>query len=151
MLRDELSGSLKEAMKAKDEQKVSTLRLILAALKDRDIAARGKGQSEPVSETEILEMLTKMIRQRRDSIKMYEEGGRVDLAEREQGEIDVIETFLPKQLTEDEIRDAATAVIAELGAAGLKDMGRTMSEMKQRYAGQMDPGKASTVVKALLT
>ena len=151
MLRDELSGSLKEAMKAKDEQKVSTLRLILAALKDRDIAARGKGQSEPVSETEILEMLTKMIRQRRDSIKMYEEGGRVDLAEREQGEIDVIETFLPKQLTEDEIRAAATAVIAELGAAGLKDMGRTMSEMKQRYAGQMDPGKASTVVKALLT
>ncbi|MCG8691266.1 MAG: GatB/YqeY domain-containing protein [Minwuiales bacterium] len=151
MLRDELSGSLKEAMKAKDEQKVSTLRLILAALKDRDIAARGKGQSEPVSETEILEMLTKMIRQRRDSIKMYEEGGRVDLAEREQGEIDVIETFLPKQLTEDEIRDAAKAVIAELGAAGLKDMGRTMSEMKQRYAGQMDPGKASTVVKALLT
>lgn len=151
MLRDELSGSLKEAMKAKDEQRVSTLRLILAALKDRDIAARGKGQSEPVSESEILEMLTKMIRQRRDSIKMYEEGGRVDLAEREQGEIDVIETFLPKQLTEDEIRAAATAVIAELGAAGLKDMGRTMSEMKQRYAGQMDPGKASTVVKALLT
>lgn len=151
MLRDELSGSLKEAMKAKDEQKVSTLRLILAALKDRDIAARGKGQSGPVSETEILEMLTKMIRQRRDSIKMYEEGGRVDLAEREQGEIDVIETFLPKQLSEDEIRDAAKAVIVELGAAGLKDMGRTMSEMKQRYAGQMDPGKASTVVKALLT
>ncbi len=151
MLRDELSGSLKEAMKAKDEQRVSTLRLILAALKDRDIAARGKGQSEPVSESEILEMLTKMIRQRRDSIKMYEEGGRVDLAEREQGEIDVIETFLPKQLTEDEIRAAATAVVAELGAAGLKDMGRTMSEMKQRYAGQMDPGKASTVVKALLT
>ena len=151
MLRDELSGSLKEAMKAKDEQRVSTLRLILAALKDRDIAARGKGQSEPVSDSEILEMLTKMIRQRRDSIKMYEEGGRVDLAEREQGEIDVIETFLPKQLTEEEIRAAATAVIAELGAAGLKDMGRTMSEMKQRYAGQMDPGKASTVVKALLT
>ncbi len=151
MLRTRLSEALKEAMKAKDERKVATLRLILAALKDREIAARGKGESEAVSDRDVLEMLTKMIRQRRESIKMYEEGGRVDLAEREQEEIQVIETFLPQQLTEEELQQAAEQVVAELGASGLKDMGRVMGEMKQRYAGQMDPGKASTMVKALLT
>lgn len=151
MLRTSLSEALKEAMKAKDERKVATLRLILAALKDREIAARGKGESEVIADRDVLEMLTKMIRQRRESIKMYEEGGRIDLAEREQEEIQVIETFLPQQLTEEELQQAAEQVVAELGASGLKDMGRVMGEMKQRYAGQMDPGKASTMVKSLLT
>lgn len=151
MLRTRLSEALKEAMKAKDERKVATLRLVLAALKDREIAARGKGESEVIADRDVLEMLTKMIRQRRESIKMYEEGGRIDLAEREQEEIQVIETYLPRQLTEEELRQAVEQVVAELGASGLKDMGRVMGEMKQRYAGQMDPGKASTMVKSLLT
>ncbi len=150
MMRSRLSEALKEAMKAKHQCKVSTLRLILAALKDRDIAARGKGESEHISDDEILEMLTKMVRQRCDSIKMYEQGGRIDLAEREQEEIQIIEGFLPRQLSQQEIESAAVTAIDELGAKGLKDMGRIMSELKQRYPGQLDPGKASTIVKAML-
>ena len=150
MMRSRLSEAVKEAMKAKNQCKVSTLRLILAALKDRDIAIRGQGDTEYISDDQILEMLIKMVRQRRESIKMYQQGGRVDLAERELEEIDIIEGFLPRQLTEQEIATAAADVIDGLGAKGLKDMGRIMSTMKQRYPGRLDSGKASTIVKSLL-
>lgn len=151
MLRERLSESLKEAMKAKDSRRVSTLRLILAALKDRDIAARGKGETDEVGDEQILQMLATMVRQRRDSIAQYEQGGRIDLAEQEQEEIAIIEDFMPRQLSEDEVRQAAEALVAELGATGVKDMGRVMGEIKKRYTGQLDMGKASAVVKELLS
>ncbi len=150
MLRDELTDALKVAMKAKDPRRVSTLRLILAAVKDRDIAVRSEGNTDGVPDAEILQLLTKMVRQRRDSIKLYEEGGRVDLAERESEEITVIEGFLPRQLDQAEIEAAVREVVAELGATGLKDMGRTMAALKARYAGCMDFGKTSAMVKEML-
>lgn len=150
MLRSRLNDALKDAMKAKDSLAVSTLRLILAALKDRDIAGRAKGNSDGISEDEILEMLQKMVRQRRDSIDMYSKGGREELAEREASEIAVIERFLPQALGEDEMRAAIDTVVAELDASSIKDMGRVMAELKQRFAGQMDFGKASAIVKELL-
>ncbi len=151
MLRDGLNDALKVAMKAKDPRRVSTLRLILAAIKDRDIAVRADGNTEGIPNDEILRLLTKMIRQRRDSIKLYDEGGRVDLAEREAEELTVIEDFLPRQLDQAEIDAAVREVVAELGATGLKDMGPTMAALKERYAGRMDFAKASGVVKELLT
>ncbi|TQV70250.1 GatB/YqeY domain-containing protein [Denitrobaculum tricleocarpae] len=150
MLRSRLNDALKDAMKAKESLAVSTLRLILAALKDRDIAGRSKGNSDGISEDEILEMLQKMVRQRRDSIEMYTKAGRDELAEREANEIVVIEQFLPQALGEDEMRAAIDTVIAELDASSIKDMGRVMAELKQRFAGQMDFGKASATVKELL-
>jgi uncharacterized protein YqeY len=150
MLRDELNDALKVAMKAKDPRRVSTLRLILAAVKDRDIAVRSDGNTAGIPDAEILLLLTKMVRQRRDSIKLYEEGGRVDLAEREADEITVIEGFLPRQLGQAETEAAVREVVAELGATGLKDMGRTMATLKQRYAGCMDFGKTSAMVKEML-
>jgi uncharacterized protein len=150
MLRTQLSDALKEAMKAKKERGVSTLRLILAALKDRDIAARSKGNYDGISEDEIRSMLQGMIKQRRESIALYEQGGRCELAQQEAEEIAVIEGFLPKQMSDADIQAAARALIAEIGAQGIKDMGRTMAAIKQRYAGQMDFAKASGVVKQLL-
>jgi uncharacterized protein YqeY len=150
MLRTQLSDALKEAMKAKKERGVSTLRLILAALKDRDIAARSKGNYDGISEDEIRSMLQGMIKQRRESIALYEQGGRCELAQQEAEEIAVIEGFLPKQMADADIEAAARALIAEVGAQGIKDMGRTMAAMKQRYAGQMDFAKASGAVKKLL-
>jgi uncharacterized protein YqeY len=150
MLRTQLSDALKEAMKAKKERGVSTLRLILAALKDRDIAARSKGNYDGISEDEIRSMLQSMIKQRRESIALYEQGGRCELAQQEAEEITVIEGFLPKQMSDADIEAAARALIAEVGAQGIKDMGRTMAAIKQRYAGQMDFAKASGVVKQLL-
>lgn len=150
MLRSRLNDALKDAMKSQDSLAVSTLRLILAALKDRDIAARGKGENDGIGDDEILEMLQKMVRQRRDSIDMYTKGGREELAEREAGEIKVIERFLPQALGEDEMRAAIDAVVAELNASSIKDMGRVMGELKQRFAGQMDFGKASAIVKEQL-
>ncbi len=150
MLRERLNDELKAAMKAREQRKVSTLRLILAALKDRDIAARGTGQAEGIGDDEILQLFAKMIRQRRESIKLYEEGGRVDLAEREAEEITIIEGFLPRQLDETEIEAAVGEVIGELEATGLKDMGRTMAALKERYAGCMDFAKASALVKKAL-
>lgn len=150
MLRDQFTAALKEAMKTKDEIRVATLRLILAALKDRDIARRGAGETGGIEEDEILQMLSKMVRQRRDSARVYEEGGRADLAERELEEIAIIEGFLPRQLSESEIRDAANRVIKEVDAKGLKDMGRVMAALRERHAGALDPGKASVIVKSLL-
>ena len=147
MLRNKFNEALKEYMREKNSIGVSTVRLILAALKDRDISARSKGITEGIDETEILSMLQTMIKQRRESIGMYEKGGRPELAEREAHEIDVINTFLPQQLSEDEMRNAVDTIIVETGAAGLKDMGRIMAELKNRYAGQMDFAKASVIVK----
>ncbi len=150
MLRQELNEALKDAMKAKDSCATSTVRLILAALKDRDIAARSESSDRKLSDDEILEVLQKMVRQRRDSIEMYAKGGRQDLVDREQREIQVIERFLPKPLSESEAEDAVQSVIGELGAASIKEMGRVMGELKRRYPGRMDFGKASAMVKEAL-
>ncbi|MHA1599730.1 MAG: GatB/YqeY domain-containing protein [Alphaproteobacteria bacterium] len=151
MLRTRLSEALKVAMKARDKRATSTLRLILAALKDRDIAARGRGKSEGVGEDEILDLLQKMVRQRHDSIEMYQKGNREDLVEKEKGEIEVIERFLPKQLTEEETKAAVEEVIGEQEASSIKDMGRVMGELKKSFTGRMDFGKASGLVKARLS
>ena len=150
-LRTRLNDALKTAMKAKDQRAVSTVRLILAALKDRDIAARGKGNSEGIDDSEILQMLQTMVKQREESISLYEKGGRLELAQQEQEEIDIIRGYLPKQLSEQEIAAAVKQVVAELGATSLKDMGRTMAALRERYAGQMDFTKASSAVKAQLS
>lgn len=150
MLRTQLTDALKQAMKARNDRAISTLRLILAALKDRDIAARAKGNYDGISDEDIRGMLQSMIKQRRESIALYEQGGRCELAQQEGEEIVVIEGFLPKQLGPAEIERAVRELIAEIGAQGIKDMGRTMAAMKQRYSGQMDFSKASGVVKQLL-
>ena len=151
MFRNRLNEALKDAMKAKDKRATSTLRLILAALKDRDIAARGRGKSDGIEEDEILDLLQKMVRQRHDSIEMYQKGNRQDLVEKEQDEIVIIEGFLPKQLTEEEMKAAVEEVIDELEASTIKDMGRVMGELKTRFPGRMDFGKASGLVKARLS
>ncbi|MCP5368359.1 MAG: GatB/YqeY domain-containing protein [Hyphomicrobiales bacterium] len=150
MLRNKLKEALKESMKTKDERSVSTVRLILAALKDRDITARGKGNVEGIPDDEILGLLQSMIKQRRESIALYEKGGRPELARQEAEEITVIERFLPAQMGEAEMTDAITTLIVELEAKNLKDMGRTMAALKERYAGKMDFAKASAMVKSHL-
>jgi uncharacterized protein YqeY len=150
MLRDDLGASLKTALKSREERVVSTLRLILAALKDRDIAARTKGSDEGINDDEILAMLQTMIKQRRDSIALYEQGGRPDLAGREREEIEVIERFLPRQLGDDEIRALVNDAIAETGAGGLKDIGLVMGALRGAYAGRMDFAKASGIAKEIL-
>lgn len=150
MLREQIKSALKEAMVAKDQQAVSTMRLIMAALKDRDIAARSQDKPDGISDDEILSLLQSMVKQRRDSITMYENGGRLELAEQEAKEIEVIERFLPKQMSEEEIGEAVDSIIAELGATSLKDMGPTMKTIRDRFAGQMDFGKASAIIKERL-
>ncbi len=150
MLRERLSVELKAAMKEKNERKRATLRLILAALKDRDIAARSKGVTDGIDETEILSMLQTMVKQRQESIEHYEHGGRLELAEQEREEIEIIEQFLPEQLDPNAVEAAVQSVIEELGATTIKDMGRTMAALRERYAGQMDFAKASAIVKAQL-
>ena len=151
MLRTRLSDALKAAMTEKDRRSVSTLRLILAALKDRDIAARGKGNQDGVSDDEVLGLLQSMIKQRRESIELYEKGGRMELAQGEAEEISVIEGFLPEQMSEDEIAAVITGVLGEVGAESLKDMGKVMTALKEQFAGQMDFGKASAIVKERLS
>lgn len=151
MLRPQFTEKLKEAMHAKDETAVSTLRLIIAALKDRDIAARSKGNKDGISEDEIMSMLQSMIKQRHESVKMYERGGRDDLKEREAAEIRIIEGFLPKQLDETEMKAVIDGVMADVGASGIKDMGKVMGVLKDKYAGQMDFAKASGLVKEKLS
>jgi uncharacterized protein YqeY len=150
MLRARFSEALKDAMRAKNERAVGTLRLILAALKDRDIAARGKGNQDGISEDEIGQMLQSMIKTRRESITLYEQGGRLELAEQEREEIGIIETFLPRQMGEAEVEAAIRAAIAETGARSVKDMGRVMAALKAKFPGQMDFTKASGVTKTLL-
>lgn len=150
MLREQIKSVLKEAMIAKNSHKVSTLRLIMAAIKDRDIAARVKDNPDGIKDDEILTLMQSMVKQRRDSITMYENGGRLELAEQEAAEIVIIEDFLPKQMGDEEIETVINGLIEELGASSLKDMGRTMAALRERYAGQMDFGKASGVIKARL-
>jgi len=147
MLRQQINDALKTAMKAKDAPSTSTLRLILAALKDRDIAARGKGNSDGINDEELLGLLQSMIKQRRESIVMYEKGGRMELAQQEAGEIAIIENFLPVQMTNEELTEAVSNVIAETGATSIKEMGKVMGALKQQYAGQMDFSKAGAEVK----
>lgn len=149
-MRDKINAALKAAIKAQDKRRMSTLRLINAAIKDRDIAARTQGKDQGVDDKEILEILAKMVKQRHESVKSYQDGGRPELAQQEQEEIDIIETFLPKQLSETETRKACEQAIQDVGAAGLKDMGRCMSALKAHYAGQMDFSKASQYVKDTL-
>ncbi len=152
MLRDRLNDSLKAAMKARDADQVSILRMINAAIKDKDIAARtSETAREGISDEAVLQLMQSMIKQRRESITLYQQGNRADLVAKEQKEIDTIETYLPKQLSDSEIQQISQDLVKELGASSVKDMGRTMAAMKQRYAGQMDFGKASGIVKALLS
>lgn len=150
MLRARLKEALTTAMKAKDTRRVSTVRLILAAIKDRDIAARGGDDSDGVSDDEILDILQKMVKQRQDSIAHYEQGGRLELAQQEQEEIDIVQEFLPEQLTGDAMSAAIGEVLAETGASGVKDMGRVMAALKERFAGQMNFSEAAAIVKQQL-
>lgn len=150
MLREAFGERLRQAMRARDSRTVSAVRLILAGLKDRDIAARGAGNPAGIDESEILRMLQGMVKQRRESITLYEKGNRPELAEQEEEEIAVIESFLPRQMGDEEIAEAARAAIVETGAAGSKDMGRVMTLLRERHAGVIDMGRAGTAVKRLL-
>src|SRR5690242_12765575 len=149
MLRDDINNAVKEAMKAKDERKLSTLRMVNSTLKNADIEARGQGKP-PLADADILGVLQKMIKQRQESVELYEKGGRAELAAQEREEIAVISAYLPKQMSDDEVKSAIAAVIAETNAAGIKDMGRVIGALKAKYAGQMDFAKASGLVKAAL-
>jgi uncharacterized protein YqeY len=149
MLRDDINNAVKDAMRAKDERKLSTLRMINATLKNADIEARGQGKP-PLSDGDILGVLQKMIKQRQESVELYEKGGRNELAAQERAEINVIGGYLPKQMSEDDVKAAIAATIAETGAAGIKDMGKVIAALKAKFAGQMDFGKASGLVKTAL-
>ena len=148
-LRDVVSAQMKDAMKAGDKTRVGALRLVIAALKDREIEARGSGKI--VSRADELALLTKMVKSRQESLAIYQQAKRDDLAAQESAEIAIIGEFLPKQLDETRVTAAAKAAIAETGAAGLRDMGKVVNALKERYPGQMDFAKASAIVKALLT
>ena len=150
MLRDDINNALKAAMKAKNERTVSTLRLVNAALKNADIEARGAGKP-PLADADVLAVLQKMIKQRQESKEMYEKGGRPELAAQESEEIAVITAYLPRQMSQAEIEAAIATAIKETGAAGMKDMGKVIGALRAGYAGQMDFGKASALVKAALS
>ena len=149
-LRTRINDALKEAMRAKQADRLSVLRLVNSAIKDRDIAARGEGQPSPVGEPEVIAVLSKMVKQRQESARAYAEGGRDDLAAKEQAEVAVIEEFLPRQLSETETEAAVAEAVAETGASSIKDMGRVMAVLKERHAGQMDFSKVGALVKARL-
>jgi hypothetical protein len=148
-MRETINAALKEAMKAQDKRRISTLRLISAAIKDRDIAARGGGKGA-ASDADLLDLLAKMIKQREESEKIYAEAGRTELAQQEAEEIAIIREYLPKQLSEADTEKAIAEAIAEAGATSVKDMGKVMAALKARYAGQMDFGKAGQLVKSKL-
>lgn len=150
MLRQRLSDELKAAMKSRDQLTTSTLRLVLAALKDRDIAARPRGVTDGVDDAEIVDMMQKMVRQRQESILLYRQGGRQELVDKEQAEIGIIEKFLPQKMSDADQDQAIAALIAELGAATIKDMGRVMAALKERYAGRLDFAKVGLLVKQKL-
>lgn len=150
MLRDDLQNSLKEAMKARDTKTVNAVRLIIAGQKEKDVEARGKGL-EKASDADLLAMMQSMIKQRNESIKIYVDSNRQDLADKEQSEIDVIQRFLPKQMSADEVENAIKALIVETGASGMKDMGKVMGALKNKYAGQMDFSAASALLKKNLS
>ncbi len=149
-VREALTEAMKAAMKAQDKERLSTIRLVNAAIKDKDIAGRDKGVDK-IAEPEIIDLLAKMVKSREESVRLYEEGGRPELAAAERAEIAVIREFMPTQMDAAETEAAVRAVAGELGAAGMKDMGRVIAALKERYAGRMDFGKASAVVKAVLT
>ncbi|HMM15836.1 MAG TPA: GatB/YqeY domain-containing protein [Parvibaculum sp.] len=149
-LRESIMQQVKDAMKAGDKARLSALRLMQAAIKDRDIASRTDGRNEGVSDADLVDLFSKMVKQRRESADLYEKGGRPELADQERAEIAVIESFMPKQLSDDEARAAIEAVVKELGATTIKDMGRVMGELKKRHAGQMDFARAGAAIKALL-
>ena len=148
-MREKITEALKAAVKAQDKRRTATLRLILAAVQDRDIAHRGSGK-DPVRDEEIVQILAKMVKQREESARLYEEGSRVDLALQERDEIEIIRDFLPRQLGEDDVKMACSHVIKEIGADGLRDMGRCMAALKEKFPGKMDFGKASGMVKDML-
>jgi uncharacterized protein len=150
MLRQQFTDALKSAMKAHDALRVSTLRLVLARLKDQDIDSRGRGRPEGLDDTQIQQMLQGMIKQRRESIGLYEQGKRPELAEKERREIAIIENFLPQQLSDAEAEKAVSEIIAATGAASVKDMGKVMAAIRERHAGRIEGAKASALVKKLL-
>jgi len=150
MLREAFSERLKAAMRAKDSRTLSAVRLILAGLKERDVAARGAGNTEGIGDPEILRLLQSMVKQRRESIVLYRQGNRPELAAQEEAEIAVIESFLPTQMSDEAIAAAARAAITDIGADGVQDMGRVMAALRERHAGVMDMAKAGGVVKQLL-
>lgn len=149
-IRDRIGAALKDAMKARDADRLSTLRLVNAAIKDKEIDLRGSGEGAGVGEAEVLAILARMLKQRQESARAYEEGGRLELAEKELAEIGVIEEFLPRQLSPEEVEAAIAAAIAETGATGIRDMGKVMAALKARHAGQMDFGAAGALIKARL-
>ncbi|UUP16261.1 GatB/YqeY domain-containing protein [Nitratireductor thuwali] len=148
-MREKIAQALNDALTKKDKRRISTLRLIQTAIKDRDIANRGAGK-DPVSDDEILEVLGRMVKQRKESAKGFEEGNRLELAEQEREEIAIIGEFMPKPLGEDDMKKACAQVVHEVGAGGLRDMGRCMNALKEKFPGRMDIGKASGIVKNML-
>ncbi len=150
MIRDDINSALKEAMKARDERRVSTLRLVNSTLKNADIEARGQGK-EPLGDDGVLGVLQKMIKQRNESAELYDKGGRAELAQQEREEIVIISGYLPKQMSDDEVRAAIADAVKDTGAAGMKDMGKVIGALKGKYAGKMDFAKASALVKAALS
>ncbi|WP_421694466.1 GatB/YqeY domain-containing protein [Aestuariivirga sp.] len=150
-LRDEISAALKDAMKSGDKKRLGTLRLMQAAIKDKDINSRTDGHDSVLtSDTGLTELFAKMVKQRQDSVAAFEQGNRPELAQAERDEIAVIQSFMPKQMNDEEAKDAVAAVIAAIGATSVKDMGKVMAELKAKFAGQMDMGKAGAIVKSLL-
>jgi uncharacterized protein len=150
-LRDQLTADMKDAMKAGDKRKLATIRLMNAAIKDKDINTRTDGHdSEKVSDASIMDVFGKMVKQRQDSIAAFDAGGRLELAQQEREEMAIIQSYMPKQMTDDEAKAAVAGVIAAVGATSIKDMGKVMAELKAKFSGQMDMGKAGGVVKALL-
>lgn len=150
MLRDEIQNALKEAMKNKDVERVGATRLIVAGIKEKDVVARGKGEKE-AGEADIMSLMQSMIKQRKESVKIYEDANRHDLAAKEQSEISVIQSFLPSQMSEDEVTTAINDIIRATGSSSVKDMGVVMAELRGKYAGKMDFGSASAKVKAMLS
>jgi uncharacterized protein YqeY len=150
MLRDSINNSMKDAMKARDERRVMTLRMMNAAIKNADIEARGQGK-QPLNEAELMSLFQKLIKQRQESAELYDKGGRAELAQQERAEIDIITSYLPKQMSDIEAGAAITAILHEINAQGMKDMGRAMAALKERFAGTMDFGKASAKIKDLLS
>ncbi|NVN84996.1 MAG: GatB/YqeY domain-containing protein [Rhodopseudomonas sp.] len=150
MLRENINNAVKDAMRAKDERKLSTLRMVNSTIKNADIEARGQGKP-PLSDGDLLGVFQKMIKQRQESVELYDKGGRAELADQERAEIAIIQSYLPSQMSEDEVKATIAATIAESGAVGIKDMGKVIAALKAKYAGQMDFGKASGLVKAALT
>ena len=150
MLRDDINNAVKEAMKAKEERKLSTLRMVNSTIKNADIAARGEGKP-PLSDADLLGVFQKMIKQRQESVELYDKGGRAELAAQEREEIAVISTYLPKQMSDDEVKAAISAIVSETNAAGIKDMGKVIGALKAKFTGQMDFAKASGLVKVALS